>query len=109
MNKSVTRVTTLPLTINQYDEGKSRIPQVLGLSGVFQYLAQNISVTTFNLILNSSKEVSDDWLPGLYDALNKNTSLTTLRLKVNSHSTSFPGFSPTRLRRASKREPWERG
>ena len=50
-----------------------------------QYLAQNTSVTTFNLTLNSSKEVSDDWLPGLCEALKKNTSLTTLRLKVNSH------------------------
>ena len=79
-------VTTLSLTINEYGEGESHIPLVLGRSGVLQYLAQNTSVTAFNLTLNSSKEVdSDDWVPGLCDALKKNTSLTTLRLKVNSH------------------------
>ena len=78
-------VTTLYLTINDYGEGESHIPLVLDHSGVFQYLAQNTSVTTFNLTLNSSKEVSDDWVPGLCNALKKNTSLTTLRLKVNSH------------------------
>ena len=78
-------VTTLSLTINEYGEGESDIPLVLGLSGVFQYLAQNTSVTTFNLTVNSGKEVSDYWLPCLCEALNKNSSLTTLRLKVNNH------------------------
>ena len=78
-------VTSLSLTINEYGEGESHIPQVLLYSGVFQYLAQNTSVITFILTLNSSKEVSDYWLPGLSDALKKNTSLTTLRLKVNNH------------------------
>ena len=78
-------VTTLSLTINEYGEGESDIPLVLGLSGVFHYLAQNTSVTTFNLTVNSGKEVSDHWLPGLCEALNKNSSLTTLRLKVNNH------------------------
>ena len=78
-------VTTLSLTINEYGEGESHIPLVLGRSGVFQYLAQNTSVTTFNLTLNSSKEVSDNWVPDLCDTLKKNTSLTTLRLEVNSH------------------------
>ena len=78
-------VTTLSLTINEYGEGDSDIPLVLGLSGVFHYLAQNTSVTTFNLTVNSGKEVSDYWLPGLCEALNKNSSLTTLRLKVNNH------------------------
>ena len=78
-------VTTLSLTINEYGEGESRIPLVLHHSRVFQYLEQNTSVTTFNLTLNSSKEVSDDWLPGLSVALKENTSLTTLRLKVNNH------------------------
>ena len=32
--------------------------------------------------------------------------------KPRSYTTSFPGFSPTRpteLRRAGRREPWERG
>ena len=82
VNKSV---TTLSLTINECGEGESLIPLVLRHSGVFQYLVQNTSVTTFNLTLNSSKEVSDDWLPGLCDALKKNTSLTTLRLKLNNH------------------------
>ena len=82
MNMSV---TTLSLTINEYGEGESHIPLVLGRSGVFQYLAQNTSVTTFNLTLNSSKEVSDNWVPDLCDTLKKNTSLTTLRLEVNSH------------------------
>ena len=78
-------VTTLSLTINEYGEGESYIPQVLRLSGVLQCLAQKTSVTTFNLTLNSSKEVSDYWLLGLSDALKENTSLTTLRLKVNNH------------------------
>ena len=78
-------VTTLSLTINEYGEGKSYIPELLRDSKVFQCLAQKTSVTTFNLTLNSSREVSDDWLPGLSDALKKNTSLTTLRLKVNNH------------------------
>ena len=82
MNKSV---TTSSLTINEYGEGKSDIPLVLERSGVFQYLMRNTSVTTFNLTLNSSKEVSDDWLPGLCDALEENSSLTTLKLKVNNH------------------------
>ena len=78
-------VTTLSLTINEYGEGISDIPEVLHYSGVFQCLAQNTSVTTFNLTLNSSKEVSDHWLPSLCDALKENTSLKTLRLKVNNH------------------------
>ena len=81
-------VTTLSLTINDYGEGESHIPLVLDRSGVFQYLTQNTSVTTFNLTLNSSKEVSDDWLPSLCDALKENTSLKTLRLKVNNHCTT---------------------
>ena len=82
-------VTTLSLTINQYGEGESNLRRVLDHSGVFQYLAQHTSVTTFNLTLNSSKEVdSDDWAPGLCDALKKNSSLTTLRLKVNNHCTA---------------------
>ena len=78
-------VTTLSLTVNEYGEGESHIPLVLHHSGVFKYLEQNTSVTTFNLTLNSSKEVSDDWLPGLSVALKENTSLTTLKLKVNNH------------------------
>ena len=78
-------VTTLSLIINEYGEGKSHIPLVLHHSGVFQYLVQNTSVTTFNLTLNSSRKVGDDWLPGLCDALKKNSSLTTLRLKMNNH------------------------
>ena len=84
-NKSV---TTLSLTINEYGEGKSHIPLVLNHCGVFEHLTRNTSVTTFNLTLNSSKEVSDDWLPGLSNAVNKNSSLTTLRLKVNNHCTT---------------------
>ena len=79
-------VTTLSLTINEYGEGKWRIPRVLHRSGVFPYLAQHTSITTFNLTLNSSREVSDDWLTGLCNAVNKSSSLTTLRLKVNNHS-----------------------
>ena len=78
-------VTTSSLTINEYGEGESDIPLVLDLSGVFQYLTRNKSVTTFNLTLNSNKEVSDDWLPYLCEALKNNSSLTTLRLKVNNH------------------------
>ena len=82
INKSV---TTSSLTINEYGEGKSDIPLFLDRSRVFHYLTRNTSVTTFNLTLNSSKEVSDDWLPGLCEALEENSSLTTLRLKVNNH------------------------
>ena len=78
-------VTTLTLTINEYGEGKSHIPMVLDYSGVLELLSRNTSVTTFHLTLNSSREVSDDWLPGLCNAVNKNSSLTTLRLKVNCH------------------------
>ena len=78
-------VTTLSLTINDYGEGKSYIPVVLVHSGVFEHLTRNTSVTTFNLTLKSSREVSDDWLAGLCNAVNKNSSLTTLRLKVNNH------------------------
>ena len=78
-------VTTLTLTINEYGEGKSHIPVVLDHSGVFDHLTRNTSVTTFSLALNSSREVSDDWLPDLCNAVNKNSSLTTLRLKVNNH------------------------
>ena len=86
-----TLITTLNLTINEYGEGISNISGVLDVSGVFQFLAKYTSVTTFNLTLNSSKEVSDDWLPGLCDALKKNTSSTTLRLKVNSHCSKGNG------------------
>ena len=78
-------ITTLNLTINEFDEGISCIGSLLRYLGVFEGLAQNKSVTTFNLTLSSSREVSDDWLPGLCDALKKNTSLTTLRLKVDNH------------------------
>ena len=78
-------VTTLSLKINEYGEGESHIPLILDDSGVFRHLTRNTSVTTFNLTLNSSKEVSDDWLPGLCKALEENSSLTTLRLKVNDH------------------------
>ena len=78
-------VTTLTLTINEYGEGKSHIPLILYVSGVFRHLTRNTSVTTFNLTLNSSKEVSDEWLPDLCNAVNKNSSLTTLILKVNNH------------------------
>ena len=81
-------ITTLNLTINEFDEGISCIGSLLRYLGVFQGLAQNTSVTTFNLTLSSSREVSDDWLPGLCDALKKNTSLTTLRLKVDNHCTT---------------------
>ena len=78
-------VTTLSLTINEYGEGESHIPLTLDHSGVFRHLTRNTSVTTFNLTLSSSKEVSDDWLPGLCEALEENSSLTTLRLKVSNH------------------------
>ena len=78
-------ITTLNFTINEFGEGISHIGSLLRYLGVFEGLARNTSVTTFNLTLSSSREVSDDWLPGLCDALKKNTSLTTLRLKVNNH------------------------
>ena len=64
---------------------ESFIPQFLGAFGVFEGLANNTSVTTFNLTLNSSRDVSDDWSTGLSDTLMRNTSLTTLRLKVNNY------------------------
>ena len=78
-------ITTLNLTINEFGEGISHVGSLLRYLGVLEGLALNKSVTTFNLTLSSSREVSDDWLPGLCDALKKNTSLTTLRLKVNNH------------------------
>ena len=78
-------ITTLNFTINEFGEGISHIGSFLRYLGVFEGLAQNTSVTTFNLTLSSSREVSDDWLPDFCDALKKNTSLTTLRLKVNNH------------------------
>ena len=78
-------ITKLSLTINEFSEGISDIGYFLQCLGVFEGLAQNTSVTTFNLILNSSRKVGDDWLPGLCDALKKNSSLTTLRLKMNNH------------------------
>ena len=78
-------ITTLSLTINEFSEGISGIGSFLLHLGVFGGLAQNTSVTTFNLTLNSSRKVGDDWLPGLCDALKKNSSLTTLRLKMNNH------------------------
>ena len=78
-------ITTLSLTINEFSEGISDIGSFLQHLGVFEGLAQNTSVTTFNLTLNSSRKVGDDWLPGLCDALKKNSSLTTLRLKLNNH------------------------
>ena len=78
-------ITTLNLTINEFGEGISHVGSLLRYLRVFEGLALNKSVTTFNLTLSGSREVSDDWLPGLCDALKKNTSLTTLRLKVNNH------------------------
>ena len=80
-----TPITTLNVTINECGDGKSYIPLYLSSCGVFESLANSTSVTTFNLTLDSSKEVSDDWLPGLSVILMENTSLTTLRLKVNNH------------------------
>ena len=80
-----TSITTLNFTVNECGVGVSCIPLFLRNLGVFGGLANNTSLTTFNLTLNSSKEVSDDWLIGLSDTLKKNTSLTTLRLKVNNH------------------------
>ena len=80
-----TPITTLNVTINECGDGKSYIHRYLSSCGVFRGLANSTSVTTFNLTLNSSKEVSDDWLPGLSVILMENTSLTTLRLKVNNH------------------------
>ena len=80
-----TSITTLNVTINGCGYGGLHIPQVLYDLGLFEFLANNTSVTTFNLTLNSSRDVSDCWLRKLSDALNENTSLTTLRLKVNNH------------------------
>ena len=81
-NKSI---TTLNVTINECGNGESLIPEVLRGSGVFEGLANSTSVTTFNLTLNSSREVSDNWLTDLSGTLMENTSLTTLRLKVNNN------------------------
>ena len=80
-----TTITTLNVTINECGDGKSDIPLYLSPCGVFGGLAIGTSATTFNLTLNSSRDVSEDWLTGLSDTLKKNTSLTTLRLKVNNH------------------------
>ena len=80
-----TPITTLNVTINECGDGKSYIPLYMSPCGVFEGLANSTSVTTFNLTLNSSRDVSDDWLTGFSNTLMKNTSLTTLRLKVNNH------------------------
>ena len=80
-----TPITTLNVTINECGDGVSDIPLILRPFGVFGGLAKSTSVTTFNLTLNSSRDVSDDWLPVLSHTLMENTSLTTLRLKVNNN------------------------
>ena len=75
-------ITTLNFTIDDFGEAELRIDDVFRELGVFKGLAQNTSITTFNLTV--SGRVSDDWLRDLCDALNENSSLTTLRLKVNN-------------------------
>ena len=77
-------ITTLNVTINECGNKKSYIPLYLSHFGVLDSLANSTSVTTFNLTINSSRDVSDDWLTDLSDTLKKNTSLTILRLKVNN-------------------------
>ena len=74
-------ITTLNFTIDAFDEADLGIDDVFIGLGVFEGLAQNTSITTFNLTV--SGWVSDDWLRDLCYALNENSSLTTLRLKVN--------------------------
>ena len=80
-----TSITTLNVTIIECGDGELHIPQVLYDLGLFGFLANNTSVTTFNLTLNSGSGVSDRLLRNLSDTLKENTSLTTLRLKVNNH------------------------
>ena len=75
-------ITTLNFTIDDFGEAELGIDDVFRELGVFKGLAQNTSITTFNLTV--SGRVSDDWLRDLCDALNENSSLTTLRLKVNN-------------------------
>ena len=75
-------ITTLNFTIDAFDEAELGIGEVFRGLGVFKGLAQNTSITTFNLTV--SGRVSGFWLLDLCDALNKNSSLTTLRLKVNN-------------------------
>ena len=75
-------ITTLNFTIDAFDEADLGIGDVFRGLGVFKGLAQNTSITTFNLTV--SGRVSGFWLLDLCDALNKNSSLTTLRLKVNN-------------------------
>ena len=75
-------ITTLNFTIDAFDEADLGIDDVFRDLGVFKGLAQNTSITTFNLTV--SGRVSGFWSLDLCDALNKNSSLTTLRLKVNN-------------------------
>ena len=75
-------ITTLNFTIDAFDEAELGIGELFRGLGVFKGLAQNTSITTFNLTV--SGRVSGFWLLDLCDALNKNSSLTTLRLKVNN-------------------------
>ena len=75
-------ITTLNFTIEDCCEAMPRIDGVFSDLQVFIGLAQNTSITTFNLTV--SGWVSGYWLRNLCDALNENSSLTTLRLKVNN-------------------------
>ena len=75
-------ITTLNFTIEDYCEAMPRIDGVFTDLRVFHGLAENTSITTFNLTV--SGRVSGYWLQDLCDALNENSSLTTLRLKVNN-------------------------
>ena len=75
-------ITTLNFTIEDCCEAMPRIDRVFSDLEVFMGLAENTSITTFNLTV--SGWVTGYWLGQLCYALNQNSSLTTLRLKVNN-------------------------
>ena len=93
-NKSL---TTLTLTVNDYS-----VPDYELLDNLVYCLANNTSITAFNLSIIICNEVSEDWLPKLCSILTQSDSLRTLRLQVSDHCTTSGGhiydFSKLSLR-----------
>ena len=76
-----TSLSTLSLTVNNYNEMKNYLACVLGNG-----LVENTSLTTLSLTVNNYIYVDGAWVFSLAGSLAKNTSLTTLSLTVNNYS-----------------------
>ena len=76
-----TSLSTLSLTVNNYNEMKNYLACVLGNG-----LVENTSLTTLSLTVNNYIYVDGAWAFSLASSLAKNTSLTTLSLTVNNYS-----------------------